>query len=112
MSTAMGVDATYPVAIPLAEHCHAARREQDFHRVMSYQHPRRVRLRQAVGEDEAGAPSPLLGEHVLDLFCGYVISGGRITFYLGILVADFRGPHTAPLGELSVRLPNLTCRTR
>src|SRR5258708_4666167 len=112
MSTAIGVDTTYPVAIRLAEHCHAARREQDFHRVMSYQHPRRVRLRQAVGEDEAGSPSLLLGEHVLDLLCGYVIPGWRISFDLGILVADFRVPHTAPIGKLAEVCPILSGRRR
>ena len=111
MSASVSVDTTYPVAIQLPEHSHAARREQDFHRVMCNQHPRRVRLGQAVGEDQAGSPSLLLGEHVLDLLCGNFIPGRRVGFDLRILVADFRVPHTTPIGKLAEVCPILGGRS-
>src|SRR6266496_1091331 len=50
MRTAVGIDPAQPVAVGLTEHRDAARREQDFHGVVSDQHPARHRLGQAIHE--------------------------------------------------------------
>ena len=72
----------------LAEQRHPARRKQDFHGVVGDQHPRRMRLGQTVGKDQARLAGLFLGEHLLDFPGGGLVPRWRVGFDLGVLVAD------------------------
>src|SRR5262249_57692209 len=98
MRPTVGVDAAQPVAVGFAEHRHSAGGKQDFHRVVSDQHPGRMRLGEAAVKDQFRTAGLLLGPHLLD-FLGYLSfprAGLLLAYFTSSLTSLFPPPLHSP----------------
>jgi hypothetical protein len=100
MGPAVSIDAAQPVSVRFAQHRYAPWGEQDFHCVVSDQHPGWMCLREAAEENQARLPSLFLREHLLDLLRCVFVPGRRIGPNLRVLISDLGVPDAAPIREL------------